>query len=193
MNVVLGQAIEPAAAEAVNAAVTDMNDMRLAPDQDQCAQGRRHAVEIWVLPALGDDPPVCGFDGVCRRPFDAQGLRLGEITFDQAPDGDFGCFAPAGRAANAIGHRREDAAARSLLGRAQIGREINPRCVPARPFHWQSRPGRGIGFPLLSVDKLTSAGRSALELDGNHAAIVAARHELIARAVNRRRVGRQIR
>ena len=46
---------------------------------------------------------------------------------------------------------------------------------------------------IQSVDKLTSAGRSALELDGNHAAIVAARHELIARAVNRRRVGRQIR
>ena len=109
--------LQRALVETIEPAVADMDAMAGTPGQDQSGEGGRHAGEVLVDAALRDDPGIDGVERPRGRLTHAERTGQGKIAVEKAAHREFGRFAPALAAADAVGHGGDHVARASIRGR----------------------------------------------------------------------------
>ena len=120
-HMVFGQDVELAVAEKVEAAVADMHAMAGAAGQDQGGEGGRHAGEVLVGAALRDDPGIDSIERTRGRLTHAERSGQVEKAVEKCAHRQFGGFAPALAAADAICHGGDHVATRVDTRAADAG------------------------------------------------------------------------
>ena len=123
-DMVVGETFEPVFVQPVDPAVADMDDMGVAPVEDERRECRAHVFERGIGPALRENPSVDGFDRARRRAARTERFGHGVEGVDEGADRRFRGFASALVAADAVRHRRDDPASRRRAARRHAGAHI---------------------------------------------------------------------
>jgi hypothetical protein len=115
---VVGQLLQVAVAEAINAAVADMEDMRGVGLDDQRAERAHitavHVVAVLAVPALRIEPGVCCGQHALRRRLDRPGFRSAVVVVEKTLDRRFAGYVADLAAADAVGQGDGDSLATEL-------------------------------------------------------------------------------
>ncbi len=128
-----GQEREPIVAQPIGARVADMNNVGDAAAQDQRGEGAAHASELAV--ALGEriDPVVQRIEHGRRRAAHFHGFGQVAKAIKEAAHRGFGSHPSASGAADAVGDRGDDIAARLRPVHSRTRRRRNPHCARRGP------------------------------------------------------------
>jgi hypothetical protein len=119
-DVILGQPLQTALAQAVGAGIADVDDVTGPPRQDHRGECAAHAAKTGIDAALRVDPAVGGFQRARGDAPYAERFRQGIIGVEEGAHREFGRFPSALVTADAVGDSSYDVAAEAA-GLAETG------------------------------------------------------------------------